>query len=393
MKTETTKRGHHPDSPSSLQSSAQCPHFQNQDRESEASAAGTLQHLAAEKRDLSILDEEAQVAAVTRAIALEDATISELSEQFQVEVIREQYLPVASDERRGEWVGITGGYPDTLIVARDPDSKQSLAVLLDWKFGKHLVTPTEVNLQGMAYALAVFQKYPEVNEVKVVFYHPHIEVSSQLSEYTHVFNRDDSADMELKIRFVLAQKEAAKRGEVPENPSANLCVWCAKLATCPAVRRLAQITSAKYESLVVPDEVRPAYIAHPEDMRRAHVLASTLEKFSKAVKARIRDAVLTEGANVPGLKPVTKADREVTDITLVRDIAFQHGVTEEQFNQCLSLPLTKVEEAVKKLAPKGKGAAAVREFATDLEDNGAVVKGKPYTYLVEDKSIDNAIDV
>jgi hypothetical protein len=35
----------------------------------------------------------------------------------------------------------------------------------------------------------------------------------------------------------------------------------------------------------------------------------------------------------------------------------------------------------------------VREFASALDDVGALKKGKPYTYLVEGKSIDNAIDV
>jgi hypothetical protein len=393
MTSDTPKRGHHPDSPSSLQATAQCPHFANQDRESEASVAGTLQHLAAEKRDLSLLDDESHVAAVTRAIALEDATINALRGSFVVEVIREQYLPVCADEKRGEWEGITGGYPDTLLLASSRESEQALAVLLDWKFGKHLVTPTRLNLQGIAYALAVFQKYAKVAEVKVVFFHPHIEVSGQLPEYTHIFSREDVPDMELKIRFVLAQKEAAKRGEVPAHPSANLCVWCAKLATCEAVRRIATVTSAKYESLVVPEEVRPAYISLPEDMRKAHVLASTLEKFCKAVKARVRDAVITEGAEVPGLKPVTKADREIVSIAAVRDVALQHGVTVEQFESCLSITLGAVEEAVKKTAPRGKGAAAVREFASALDDVGAVKKGKPYTYLVEGKSIDNAIDV
>lgn len=409
MKTETIpqKRGHHPDSPSSLQSTAQCPHFENQDRESEASIAGTLQHTATERRDTSILTEDAHIAAVYRAIAIEDAEIALLRDMVadaqvqaeddgtngRVRVIREQYLAVGADERRGEWVGVTGGYPDTLIIASAPDWDTEIATIFDWKFGQHLVTPTAQNLQGMAYALGVFQAYPRVAEVKVVFYHPHIEVTGRIEEYSHVFLRDDAPDMELKIRFVLAQKEAAKRGEVPENPSSNLCVWCAKLATCPAVRRLAQVTTAKYEGLAVPEEVRPAYIASPEDMRKAHLLASTLEKFAKAVKARIRDAVVTEGAEVPGLRPVTKADREVVSISAVRDVAFQHGVTVEQFESCLSLPLGKIEAAVKSLAPKGKGAAAVREFSTSLEDAGAVAKGKPYTYLVEDKSLESSVDV
>ena len=63
-------RGHHPDSPSSLQSTAACAHFENLQRETAAAAAGTLQHHAAETRDLSKLDEQEQVDAVNRCIAI-----------------------------------------------------------------------------------------------------------------------------------------------------------------------------------------------------------------------------------------------------------------------------------------------------------------------------------
>ena len=122
------------------------------------------------------------------------------------------------------------------------------------------------------------------------------------------------------------------------------------------------------------------------------MLASTLEKFCKNVKTRIRDAVLTEGVTVPGMRLVTKADREIVSIAAVRDVAFQHGVTVEQFEECLSLPLTKVEDVIKKAAPKGKAAAALREFKSALEDVGATKKGEPYTYLTEDKAAE-AIDV
>lgn len=397
MTQTTTERGHHPDSPSSLQSSAQCAFFTNASRDSAASIAGTLQHKAAETRDLSTLDDEAQVAAVQRAIDLEDDVIKNLKDGgLEVEVIREQYLAVAPDESTAGWEGITGGYPDTLIIGRGEQG--TLAAILDWKFGKQLVTPTSENLQGIAYALAVMQRWPEVLEVMVVFFHPHIEVAKRMEEYTQVFTRKDMPQMELVLRLVIERKKKAKadgwEGEIRPNPSTNLCIWCQHLATCPAVQKIATVVSKKYENVEVPAEVRPAYLTNPEDMRRVHQLAGVLEKFCKSVKTRIRDAVLTEGVEVPGMRLVTKADREIVSIAAVRDVALQHGVTVEQFENCLSLPLTKVEEVIKKAAPKGKGAATLREFQTALDDVGAVKKGNPYTYLTEDKSAtEDAVDI
>ena len=396
--TTPSERGHHPDSPSSLQASAQCPHFTNHQRESAASAAGTLQHKAAETRDLSILEDEDQVDAVKRALAVEDAAIDTLKGLgFEVEIIREQYLAVASDEKNGDWAGITGGYPDTLLIGREKEGG-ALGIILDWKFGKQLVTPTAENMQGIAYALAVMQRWPEIAEVKVVFFHPHIEKTDTIAEYSHVFTRDNMEQMELIVRLIIARKHKAKsegwESSITPLPSSNLCIWCANLATCPAVLKLASVASSKYEALTVPQEVRPAFLSNPEDMRRVHQLAGVLEKFAKSVKTRIRDAALTEGVEIPGMKLVTKSDREIVSLSAVRDAALEHGVTIEQFEECLSLPITKLEDVVKKLAPKGKGAGKVREFQAALEDVGAVKKGNPYTYLVESKSSDgDAIDV
>ena len=271
-------RGHHPDSPSGLQSTAACAHFENLQRETAAATAETLQHHAAETRDLSKLDDQEQVDAVKRCIDIEDSLITKLTASgFEVEVAREQYLAVCSSEKSTAsdgvvWDGITGGYPDTLLLARRPEG--SLAAVLDWKFGQVLVTPTASNLQGIAYALAVLQKYDDVQEVLIQFYHPHVEKDLHKAEYTHTFTRDDMGAMEITVRQVIAQKHEAKRGGwanslISPTPSTDLCVWCAKIATCPAVQQLALVAHQKHEQLAMPVEVRPAYPPEPKTMTRA----------------------------------------------------------------------------------------------------------------------------
>jgi hypothetical protein len=120
---DTQTRGHHPHSPSSLQNSEACPHFVNHQSDSAASQAGVLQHKAAETRDLSILNGNAeQEEAVTRYIEQEDGWIAALRDAgaVSVEVIREQYLAVGGDvvldEHGNPWTGITGGYPDLALI-------------------------------------------------------------------------------------------------------------------------------------------------------------------------------------------------------------------------------------------------------------------------------------
>lgn len=400
----TASRGHHPDSPSSLQPSAACPHFTNLQRETDASAAGTLQHKAAETRDFTILDDVEQVEAVKRCLALEDEWIDRLQKLgFDVQIVRERYLSVCPgesviDKQGQEWHGITGGYPDTLLIANDKEThKPALVVILDWKFGKHLVTPTRDNLQGMAYALAVLQEYQPA-EVLVRFYHPYIEKNSPEPEYEHVFTAADAPEMELKIRNVIARKHRAQRegwnSDIKPCPSTNLCLFCAHLdcASCPAVAQLALVASAKYEPLSVPAEVRPAYLTEPGHMKAAYRISGVVEKLAKALRKRITDAVITEGVEIEGMQVVTKADREVVSVEAVFEAAAEFGVEKEAFTECLSLPITKVETLVKAKAPKGKGAALVREFQKSLEERGATKKGKPYSYLVESKE-ETAVEV
>lgn len=397
MNNETPEapRGHHPDSPSSLQPSAACPHYENRNEESAASAAGTLQHKAAETRDLSILESEEQTAAVKRCLDLQDATAATLQayKPTKLTTIHEIYLPVIPGHKNGDWEGLTGGYPDTLIVA-DYESN-SVAALLDWKFGQMLVTPTKDNLQGKAYALAVLQKYPRVSEVKVQFYHPYLELPEAKPEYTHVFSRNDMPQLELEIRLVIARKRRAKTegwaSDIKPCPSTNLCCWCARLAECPAVLSLATTISPKHAPLLVPAEMRPSYLTDPAAAKQAYQMAQVLEPLAKAIRKRLTDMVLTEGFEVEGMQIVTKADREITSIEAVREAALQHGVDEAEFTELLTLSITKVEEAVKKKAPRGKGAAAVRALAETLDELGATKKGKPYSYLKESK--DDAIDV
>ena len=389
-------RGHHPDSPSSLQSTAACAHFENLQRETAAAAAGTLQHHAAETRDLSKLDEQEQVDAVNRCIAIEDTMINTLKAAgFEVEIIREEYLAVCRDEKTTAkdgklWDGLTGGYPDTLLLARRPEG--SLAVVLDWKFGKVLVTPTSSNLQGIAYSLAVLQKYTDVAEVMVQFYHPHIEQDAHKPEYSHTFSRDDMGAMELTIRRVVERKRTALRegwdSSISPVPSTELCIWCSKLGTCPAVQSLALTTYQKHERLELPVEVSPQYLTDPTSMRKIYQVSKVLEAFAKAVRDRIIDAVITEDVKVPGMTLVSKANRKVTSVRKVAEIAMGHGITQEEFESCLTLPITKVETAIKAKHPRGHGKVAVEDFRQMLEQSGAIEEGTPYSYLAESKKSD-----
>lgn len=392
MKTEkfdTQVRGHHPDSPSSLQASEACPHFANEQRaDTRAADAGTLQHKAAETRDLSILDHEDQANAVRRCLALEDRITGELLGLTgqQATIVREEYLSVSPGEKTEGWDGITGGYPDVLLLS------SNLAVLLDWKFGQQFVTPTAENLQGIAYALGVFEKYKHVDEVRVIFHHPYLEVEAPLPEYDHVFSRSQAPELELRIRTVIARKHEASKagfaGPIPPSPRTNLCLWCAKKATCPALAGLAVKISEKYSEVTAPSAVRIAELRKPEDYSAAFRAANLLESWAKDVKRRCVDAAMTEDVSIPGYELVRRQERKIQSVSVVRDHAIRAGLTLAEFEECVTLPITKVEDRIadKVKAAGGKAAPKIREFQEHLVEAGAVTMADGYVYLKEVKT-------
>lgn len=431
-KLDTQTRGHHPHSPSSLQSSEACAHFENEQRDSAASVAGTLQHKAAETRDLSILDDPEQVAAVERALAVEDRWIGLLTVGTEdggldergeptllfgvahPEVVREKYLPVDASHvetvqvahapgevalcaegeqppshRTETWRGITGGYPDTVLV--QPATGE--AAILDWKFGRHPVTATKDNMQGRAYAAGVFEAFPAVQKVTVIFFHPYLEVNdagepSPNPEYTHTFVREEREFIELQVRTFVARKKLAIaegfRGSIAPTPKTDLCLWCAKKATCPALGSLMVLGASKHKEITVPDVFNPTELTKPEDYAAAYRFANQFELVAKSIKRRVTDAAMKDGVDVPGFKLTRRKDPEITNVSELKRVAVeQFGVTPDEFDNCANVPITKIDAAIKAKAPKGKGAPTVKAFRDAAQEAGALVMGEGYLYLRE----------
>jgi len=392
---DTQTRGHHPDSPSSLQASEACPLFENEQREEtadSASAKGTLQHKAAETRDLDLLHgDEAMVSAVKKCLDYEDRIIAYFRSRGVEPIIeREIYLSVGDDvviDKNGRrWEGVTGGYPDTLIY-----SLQLLeAHVPDWKFGAVPVTPTKDNVQGFSYELGarryILQKYgKKLNAVTVHFFAPYQGWTEQEQEekYIHTFYPEDAPARELRIRTIIAQKKSA---HAKPRAKVDLCIWCAKKGDCEANKAAIIPLEGKYEDLVCPDVVAPHKLALPSQFSAALKFAGQVELWAKAVKARCRDVALSEGIDVPGFKLVSRADRTVESVKTFQEVALKNGVTPDEFLETLTPSLGKVEDLVKAKAPKGSGAAAIRQLTSDLEEAGATTKGKPYYFLKETRS-------
>ena len=374
---DTQVRGHHPDSPSSLQSSEACPCFENEQRESAASTKGTLQHKATETGDLSMLNgDEAMENAVQKCLAYRQKVVDYFKSQGIASPVSvaEVKLQVGDDV-------ITEGYPDEVIFSL----KLKEAHVLDWKFGAEPVTETADNVQGFCYVLGVFKAYPQLESVTMHFYAPYQgwNETQQEEKYIHTFAKADCPKMELRIRTIIARKHSEYAKPIAR---VNLCLWCAKKGTCEANAKAIIRVSEKYPELLVPDVCAPHKLALPSQFAAAHKFASQVELWAKAVKMRCTDAALLDGIEIPGYRIVKRAERSIQSLKLVVDAAIKNGCTQEEVFGVMTIAITKVEELVKLKAPKGRGASAVRQLTSDLEEMGAVAPGRPIHFLQEIKT-------
>jgi hypothetical protein len=83
--------------------------------------------------------------------------------------IKEAYLPVDDVTFDDGSDCTTGGYADHGFVCH----RRKYAEWIDWKFGAWPVAPAKDNLQGIAYVLGIFKKFPTVDNVKFTFKQPH----------------------------------------------------------------------------------------------------------------------------------------------------------------------------------------------------------------------------
>jgi hypothetical protein len=404
-------RGHHPYSPSTLQAREASPCYRpNSGGSNKASERGTAQHEAVESGSADGLSDEEAAAVAMAMDCLADAVRQLGGSDALVE--REEYLPIDEERHRTEggiWRGTTGGYADAVVISL----AQKKAHVLDWKFGKHAVEPAQNNTQGIAYALGVRKRVRdlhgiELDEVKVSFISPHIE---DRSDHTFSSVELDSAYnriLTIVVRAALAtavfdvEGFAGLKARGLLKPTTSACVFCARVAECPAVAETLLNVSKKYAPLEFPAEVniRALDLRDPKQAQQILALSGVAGRWAKETRSRITEYALLDDTFRPeGYQLIVSYSRKVPDAKKLFDTAAKliessglvpHGKTaEEVLWSFADVPLTPIEEFVSAAAPRGGKTAAVEEFSTALEQAGAVEKSTVPTVSLRMKSTKN----
>jgi len=320
--------------------------------------------------------------AVSKAIAYEEAILNRLKlARIDYRIIREEKLTVGDDD-------VTSGFPDTVIVAG------THAIILDFKFGKIPVTDAKDNLQGISYWLGVLRKEPKVVTTEVHFILPYQNWSpdAQRIKFTHTFHKDDATKNELRVRTVIARKHEAYAQVEKGNwdmaqPKEDLCIWCERKGVCPKVGQLVLRTNEKYHDMTVPDVVKEWKIITSDQVAQAYKFANQMGPIIEAIKKRCVEVAVQDDLLPSNYKIVKSQHRKIKKVGGFLRVALDTAkMTAEEATELLTVSFKPFEDWIRLHAPKGAGAARLREFNSALEENGVVEAGTPFYFLREVKT-------
>lgn len=344
---------------------------------------GTLQHAVAESGEDSPELPDEKAAAVAEVLRF----VEERKALFPGHLfLSEEYLPVSADiikDRHGnEFVGITGGYIDAAIISQD----RRTAELLDHKFGKVAVEKAETNLQGIAYALGLVNKFPSLEKIRVWFLLPHRDEILGAE-----FTKDQFPEMGLRVRTVVSR--AIEAHKTPDNfesarPNQGACMWCANLGRCPKVAQIALNVGKKYSPLDIPANISTTVFTDPLEVSNGLKLAGIIKTWAEAYRTQATAKSIESDFIPTGYTLVSSAKRTVVDAKKFGDLAksFLPEQDRHLVEALYDIPIGKVEKLISVAMPRGSKEAQVEAFGEAAMAAGVVKMGAPFAFLRQDNA-------
>lgn len=398
-KPTAEERIHHPYSPSSLQSREACACYASAFTGSEAAEMGTKQHNVADsgEDDASLPDEKA-IAAVECIKFVEDL----VSQWPGCTVIKEEYLQVDDEVIRvkrpreelvdGKRVkshiiqtfkGSTAGYLDVGLVSAD----QTKAKVADFKFGQVAVETASNNVQGIAYGLGLWKRFPTLEEFEVIFISPHRDEVSR-----HTFYRAEFPALLLRIKTIVQRAVEANKVEddfTKANPTVGACLFCSRIGRCPRVAELALKLGKKYSPLTMPDSISTSVFLDPADAARGIKFAQVIKAWCEAFRTQATAKSIDDPKFMPdGFKVVQMQKRKVVSAIALGEFAKTHLPVEmhASVERLYDIAIGPLEKLISTAAPRGNKERAVEYFGEGALAAGLMELGEPYAFLRQDNA-------
>lgn len=193
---------------------------------------------------------------------------TEMAKPLMVEIIQQSGLPVSAPEfdtlmalawkfvanHQFEWdriVDLEENYTTEIngvLFTGRPDSveiEDRVAIVKDWKTGWAIDPETELkgSFQGRAYAKQIFDAYPQVHTVRLIWEYQRWDQTREV-----VLTRSDLADIDAMLETLVARiARSRETGEWPASPGK----WC---ALCPAPQQCPIPSMYRGDGLVTSGE-------------------------------------------------------------------------------------------------------------------------------------------
>lgn len=326
-----------------------------EDEETEAARHGTELHKCMEHGTTPEDAEDADAVEWCRRTELELAERYLQVPRNMMCVEREQRLWDSQRKYSGQADAVFTDATDALVEEHDLH-EPSVALVVDYKFGRGEVDGAERNYQLAALSHLVSEKYPSVQTVFAAILQPFVSQDMpRVVKYTR-------ASLPAARDAIYAAIDVAERPGAEFRPSMHACKYCKAAKTCPACSgHTACLTVVKRW-----DELAPA--ARAELFRRAKMAERLAERIQEAVR---RD--LASGVEIPGLKLGAGAKKfTVTDAGKAFGLLSRElGVTADEFTGCCKVQISQLDNVVhakfKERNPKQTQASSKESLRKLLE--------------------------
>lgn len=304
--TTVATRKHHKYGPSKLGYTEECAGYRGSDGTSEAAEQGTMLHGLMEEmiRRVQKGPESQTLPQIREWVVKQHELTDEEVHYLRLCCIEIDKMltrkPTAihneiSIEVVDEGKTLTAGFLDVFMEFG------SVGILTDFKFGWNPVKPASVNLQGMAYALGCFIKFPNIQKIGIYFLMPKLNWVS-----SHVVHRKDMLAIFERIKTVvsLAEYVIANPGDAQHYLKAGKhCQYCARIGNCPAQANMMAAAATKYAGLPVPPTFQSLEITSPDEIARLRYYVDVVEPAIEEIKRRAFEIADANGGKISYTRP------------------------------------------------------------------------------------------
>jgi hypothetical protein len=346
--------------PSSLKYIEICSDFE-QPEQTEVHAvteAGTRLHYAMETGDLTNIEDD-ELWMYDRACVARTDLMTDVFGDYEATVYKE-----LSFEVDGRYAGTT----DHVAI------HANVGLMIDYKFGYNAVDEPGINIQFQDYTVKTFDKFRDLDTLVVAMIAPRRDEVQR-----HTYKRSDVPELRNRTAMVRARAGTGQR------KASNNCQYCSHIGTCEVAYE--RFAAAKHQEDMLP-MLRPNFdMSKPVDLQKAlelrPIAKKWLDEWDKAVTEAAK-AQLEQGFEIPGFTLKTRQGRpEIVDIDAVKQTAMARGLTEEDWDKCMQVSLTKVENMIKDYAPPRQKTKYAKEFREEC--GGAIQSGEPIEYIAKQR--------